>query len=83
MLVDIRKTSEVIPDLNNMKPYRTKAQKRQALASAVRNHLGYYNSPSPYSFHPHKDDKSIRGNLSGNLRVWHGEFRKEWKVKSK
>lgn len=70
MLVDIRKTSEVIPNLNNMKPYRTKAQKQHAHMIAVKNHKGYYNSYAPRSFHPIKDDQPTRGNKHLNEYAW-------------
>jgi hypothetical protein len=51
MQFDPRKTSEVVPNLNNRKPYRTKAQKAVAKANAVKNSKGYYNSYAPVSFH--------------------------------
>jgi hypothetical protein len=51
MKIDTRRTAEVTPNMENRKPYRTKAQKAQAKMSAVKNQHGYYNSPAPVSYH--------------------------------
>lgn len=57
MKIDTRRTAEVTPDMENRKPYRTKAQKVQAKLSAVKNQHGYYNSPAPVSYHTKKKSK--------------------------
>lgn len=39
------------PDMTNRKPYRTKAQKAQARATAYKDKYGIWHSSAPVSYH--------------------------------